>query len=444
MNFSKKSLKTLLTLLFLLNSFVSIAEEDKTIKDSEESKSEEPKKESSFKSMNFYPRLNLNNHSLFFTGAETLKQGEFIFEIPFIGYYNYKNIDNYDFFDLNLKPNFSIGLFDNWINLNLQYPMQFSSYLSPELNLSPDIHAGIPFKVLSDPFTLTIQPRIKIVPTQYKEGFTEGYNAIGGDLIFNKIFEPLYIQGLIGYTYDFPFTLNKKTLNTTITPNTISFNTISERKYPNKIDYILSLGWNPELSFNDKVKESPFLISLTGYGQIPNIYTIENTEDNYYNYLSGRLNVLWKIPNFNLFFFNDAKLNFYYDQSIITSGMRGFSGGGVSFSLSHAIDLYAEILSKFPNTNIPRVISALSLINIPKTDSEQLMKKELKNADKGRKLYIETCGKCHALIKIEHLESKKWEEKVHSYRIKKVITKSEENAIMDFIKKYKNTKEIKN
>ncbi|MFN8671836.1 MAG: hypothetical protein U0457_07075 [Candidatus Sericytochromatia bacterium] len=365
--------------------------ENKTEKTEFQEKVEEKSKKNT--SMNFYPRLALNNDNIFFSGAETLEAGDFVFNAPISSYYNYDtNIS------VTTPVNFSLGLFSDNLTLNGQYPLKLENGV---FNYSTDIYASFLIKLLSKPFTLSIQPKAKI--SIFPSTANDGYQTVGLDILFNKDFENFYIQGLAGYKYKI------NNYNTQV------------------FDYVLSTGWTPDNELKN------FSTALSFYGN-KNIFTSDknNTKE---NFLSSRVDFLWRFPDFNLLFIDNLDLDLYLEQSIITSGINPYSGLGAS--LTYKID-FGELLKRIaPNFDQPKLLKALSMANLPKTDAEQIKAKNIINADRGRDLYINTCSRCHALISINKFNKKEWEEKIHNYRIKKVINKAEESAIMDFISKYK-------
>lgn len=403
-----------LALLFLCEpSLNSIAEEEKTEAVTEETILKE-KINSPDHSMNFYPRIIFGKNNTPFYGAETLGEGEFLFNTfgKFNYNYNYTNAtgtytQNTTKKSISLVSNFSYGIFTENLTFNLSYPV---NYNFSNINLNSDFYGSFTLRLLQEPFTISLQPTFKYSYFGYEQDIRDGDNNVGINLLLNKFFDSFYTQGMIGYNYRLPYTLSK-----------------TSAKYPNELNYVATIGYflplNNFSSLIPKEFEKSFVLNITGYGNV----ALDSAPS---NLLSGNLSLGFKNEE------NDFLLS--VDKTFMVK--NDFQNFSVGLGWSYKTDLgklYNSALAQFPNFNAPKLGRALSMANIPKIDPEQIMALDLKGVEKGKKLFVESCTRCHALVSLDIFETPTWEKKVHNYRIKKVLSKSEESAIIDFIKEYK-------
>lgn len=407
--------------LILLSSLVMIFLGETSLNSVAEEKKEEVSNETTTKislpqhSMNFYPRIILGKNNMPFYGAETLGEGEFLFNTfsKFNYIYNYTGSNNIYTQNTNKKsvslvPNFSLGLFTDNLTFNLSYPLDYNF---SNINLNSDFYGSFTLRFLQEPFTISLQPTFKYSYFGYEKDVRDGDHNAGINLLVNGYFDSFYTQCMIGYNYRFPYTYSKQSV-----------------KYPDELNYVASVGYFlplSDFSFIPKEFEKSFILNITAYGNV----SLDSAPS---NLLSGNLSLGFKNEESDFLLSVDKTF-------MVKNDFQNFSIGlGWSYKTDFG-KLYTLALGQFPNFNAPKLGRALSMANIPKTDPEKIMALELIGVEKGKKLYVENCAKCHALVKLDIFDQETWEKKIHNYKVKKVLSKSEESAIIDFIKEYKKT-----
>lgn len=417
----------------LLNNY-SLAEDSKedkkleTTNNVEEKSQEDLEKELKFKEIelrgkkdiynfNYYPFFNLSREAELITGATTLKFNEVFGNINFLPTLSFINttLDNKTYTALNMDymaiVNVGWGITDNlMLSATIPYKLttEKNSFSNPWINLK--------LKVLDEPFTLAVQADAKIAPKQFITNdllaLSDSQHEFGGKLLFTKSFEELwlfdkpFLQAGLGYRYRVPVpTLNAQ--------NEIDTDTYS---WANKGLYFIELG----LPF--KIFEEQFLFDLTTHGNF-----LFDNKNSTINAISVRPNLIWKAPTiftkfanvdlnlgFDILALKDVNSNFYLNASIGFNYKENFS--------------YPEALINS--------ISVFRLLLATKIDPEDIDKKEELKEIKGKTAFINNCSKCHALIKPSIYKLKEWEPIIRKYRNKKLISKSEEGAIIDFLEEY--------
>ena len=150
------------------------------------------------------------------------------------------------------------------------------------------------------------------------------------------------------------------------------------------------------------------IADLSVYGYIPLGSGINNS-----SILSVRPNLTFKYLNWDF--------NLAYDQMIM--------GKGVDYGFSVQLGATYKLSFEYPKI--------FTLLLLTKIDPEELdKKKDLKNVETGKNLYINNCAKCHVLVNPDEYKYDKWQPIVGRYREKKIISKTEEKALLEFLESY--------
>ncbi len=364
--------------------------------------------------LNYYPKIQQGGSSNLFTGAATLKGNEVFARLGLSTDISLGSFDTNGALVLNdkaysfIQPNLSLGwgIIDNFsFFANIPYRYNFGQPAS-----IPNPWFDFKFKIIDKPVILSFQFDVKapgsiIADTLKISTVGENQPDLGVMLLATKPFElynfdSLYAQAGIGYKYRFPLS------------TTNADKTITNTNFSSQINYILDLGKNNILEplnlklFSYKVMFD-FDISLYGYS------TINDGNAQSSNYLSVRPNLGYKFSNFDV--------NLAFDRPILGTNIDNYYG--IQAGLTYKGDF-----------EYPKIFSLLLL---KKIDPEDLEKNEsLDIVDKGRTLYINNCSKCHILINPDVHTGDEWEPIVSRYKIKKLITKGESAAIIEFLKKY--------
>jgi hypothetical protein len=237
------------------------------------------------------------------------------------------------------------------------------------------------WRLINDPFILSVQADGKLPLGNTVKVPPYGEGQVDAEIMafITKSFEPMYVQLGGGFKYRFP-------------AGTISLT--------NQIPYILDIG-----VFLPNIKNLGFDVAAYGYYPVGSGTSSSNL-------LSILPNITFKYLNYDF--------NLSFNKAIF----------GTNIDSGFAIQGGVSIKSSF---EYPKVFNLLLL---PKIDPEDLDKKELKNYETGKNLYINNCSKCHILINPDAFKMDKWEPVVDRYRDRKLISKSEHKAIIEFLSAY--------
>lgn len=344
--------------------------------------------------LNYYPKVQLSTPNLF-TGAATLNGNEVFARLGLISFFLQGKLDSKGNFATSteklsyLLPTLSLGwgILDN-LFFSATVPYKF--YLAGQGNGLSDPWLGLKWRILNEPFILSLQAdgKLPLGSVTKVPPFGEGQADAGLMALITKSFEPVYIQLGAGYKYRFPLTseVNK---------------VISIINYAQQIQYIVDIG--VFLPFFKNLG-----LNIAAYGYFP-----VGSGNQSSNLLSILPNITYKYSNFDI--------NLSFNKIILGSNIdTGFAIQG-GFSLKNSFEY-------------PKVFNLLLL---PKIDAEDLDKKPgLENVETGKKLYINNCSKCHILINPAAFKMDKWEPIVDRYRERKLISKSEHKAIVEFLAGY--------
>jgi hypothetical protein len=332
--------------------------------------------------LNYYPKLNFLS-PLLFTGANTLQMNEVFFSIRSISSLS-KNTSTSIF----ITPFLSIGygLFDN-VFLYTSIPYKF--YLNEGINGLSDSYIGAKIKFLEgdNNFSFQIDNKIPLGNKLSKPNLGDGQIDIQGSLLYTRNFDIFYIQSLLGYNYRFPYTANNQTT-----------------KLSDELVYLIDIG--------SKIKNfENFTINISFDGFLPILFNNLST----YKYLSISPNITYNFLNF------DASLGIYK----ILFSKNYLDTWGINFGIT--------IKNKVEYPSI------FKLLLLEKIDSDKLISIKGDN-DERLKIFINNCNRCHAIINPNQLGIEDWNKKIEKYRQKKIITKSEEIKIKEFLEDYLNKK----
>jgi hypothetical protein len=394
---NKKFKIILFTLLFSTNYLGYSTAEEKLSPEEQFNKNLEKRARTDDTNFHYYPKIESDSPNLF-GGASTLKQNE-IFARGSVYYFNNRGLINQQGLlssgglpsHLQGTAQIGWGILDN---LLFSTSIPFKYFLSGNPALS-DPWINLKYRILENPFILSVQAEGKI---PLGEGInsvppygTVDFNA-GGMLLATKSFYPFFIQAGAGYRYRFPF-------------QSVQNNQAVTSKYSDQINYLLNFGYNFD--------EIGFMFDLSGFGYY-SLGTSLGTGTSSMNYLTIRPNVTYKLNNleFNI------------------SGYIPILGLNMDYPIG--INAGATIKNAFEYSKI------FNLMFSKKIDSFDLEKvKDFSPVVKGKDLYLNTCSKCHALIDPENKTFDEWEPVIDRYRQKKILTKNEHSALLEFLKFYK-------
>ncbi|MFN8575254.1 MAG: hypothetical protein U0354_00205 [Candidatus Sericytochromatia bacterium] len=400
---NKKVKVSILTLLFCLNSFNytnnSIAEEQTVEELSPEeafNKNLGIRANTDDTNFHYYPKLELDSPNLI-GNAATLKQNEVFARASLYGLYNRGSINtNGQLITTSGLPShvyvgvqLGWGIFENLLFTGIVTGKYFFSG-----NPAPsDAWLNLKYKILEAPFILSIQGQGKmpIGSSSSNPPYSTGDYSAGGMLLATKSFESFFIQAGAGYNYRFPL-------------QGIKNNQIIPVKYADQINYFLDIGYN--------LKDYGFMFDLSGFGNYSIGSYLETNPS--FNYITLRPNITYKFNNM------EVSLAGYFPISGLN--MDYPIGVNAAYTIKNAFE-YSKVFN---------------LMFSKKIDPQTLEKiKDFSSVTKGKDLYINTCSKCHALVDPEVKSIDDWTTTVDRYREKKVLTKSEYSALVDFLKFYK-------
>ena len=406
---NKLKLISLFLIFSTFSSFISLAEVAPDNEKKEEEKVLTPeevhnlqiekKAREDFNNYHYYPKIELGTTNLF-GGATTLKQNE-IFARAFASF-----LLNRGLLDTNgsqitgglanhLQGGLQIGwgVLDNLL-FTASVPAKYYFTGSPGLS---DAWLNLKYRFIDNPFNLSLQVEGKIPSGSVTSipPLGTGDLNIGAMALITKSFEPvlpLFIQAGAGYRYRSFF-------------QTLVNNQLVDNKYSDQINYALNAGWN--------FQSTGWMGDITAYGYYPmgQATSVNNIS---YNFLTVKPNITYK--------FNNMEGNFSVDIPLIGRNIDN----PISFNAG------VTIKNSFEYSRI------FSLMFAKKIDAETINNKsDFTQVNKGKELYLNTCSKCHALIDPDIYTYEKWELVVDRYKDRKILTKQEHSAIIDFLKVYK-------
>ncbi len=344
---------------------------------------------------NYYPKIELGTANLY-TGATTLKQNEvfargsasFLFNQGFVnldGSQAQGGLPNH----LRGVLQLGWGVLDNLL-FTASVPAKYFLSGSPALS---DSWVNLKYRFIETPFNLSFQLESKIPSgnSNTNPPFGSGDLEAGGIFSLTKYFNPIFFQIGAGYRYRASY-------------QSIVNNQYIQNQYPSQLSYVFNTGWNFDFGG---------MIDVSAYGFVPLGTSTSNSYLNY-NYLTVKTNLTHK--------FNNMEANLSADFPVITLNSEKPISINAGFTIKNSFE-YARVFS---------------LLFSKKIDAEAIEKKSyFTDVVKGKELYINSCSKCHALIEPDIYTDEKWEAVIDRYRERKILTKSEYSAIIDFLKAYK-------
>jgi hypothetical protein len=344
--------------------------------------------------LNYYPKTQLSAPNLF-TGAATLKGNEVFGRLGLISFFLQGKLDSKGAFTAStenlsyLLPTASVGwgIIDN-LFFSATVPYKF--YLAGQGNGVSDPWLSLKWRILNDPFifSLQLEGKLPLGKATKVPPFGEGQADAGIMALVTRSFEPFYIQLGAGFKYRFPLVIEQNKVLSTV-------------NYAHQIPYMVDIGY-----FLPGFKNLGF--NITAYGYYPVGYGNPSS-----NLLSLLPNINYKNSNYDI--------NLSFNKIIIGSNID--TGWGIQGGFTYKTSF-----------EYPKVFNLLLL---PKIDVEDLdKKKDLSAVENGKQLYINNCAKCHILVNPDAFKMDKWEPIIDRYRDKKLISKREHEAILEFLTTY--------
>jgi hypothetical protein len=279
------------------------------------------------------------------------------------------------------------GIIDN-LFFSATVPYKF--YLAGQGNGVSDPWLSLKWRLFNDPFIFSLEAEGKLPLGKVTKipPFGDGQADAGLMALMTKSFDPVYIQAGAGFKYRFPLSIEQNKVISTV-------------NYAHQIPYFVDFG-----GFLPNWKNLGF--NIMAYGYYPLGFGNPSS-----NLLSVSPNITYKVSNFDF--------NLSYNQVIIGSNIDYGWGVYGGFTYKNSFE-YPKIFN---------------LLLLPKIDAEDLdKKKELASVETGKQLYINNCSKCHILVNPDTYTIDKWEPIVDRYRERKLISKSEHKAILEFLTTY--------